>query len=171
MRVRFSRALGQALGRVDRENWKGRLDALHEQRGTWKAVADHLGVDKRTVERWRFGYTDKHGNRRQISDKTVQGSAVPKVSKGWKGDRKAQLQAVDWRGLHLGGTLQVGDYPPRKQNMTVGRYLTGEDISAIGNAYLAGDAAGVDAAMDRFLSDGYTMTGDAHLGDVDKLEF
>lgn len=169
--MRFSEALGQTLGHVDAENWKGRLDALHEQHGTWKAVAAYLGADKRTVERWRYGYTDKHGARRQISDKTVKDSVVPKVGKGWGSDRKAQLQAVDWRGLHMSGTLQVGDYPPRKQNMTVGHYLTAEDISAIGSAYLAGDAAGVNAAMDRFLSDGYTMTGDAQLTDVDKLEF
>ena len=169
--MKFSKALAGTLGRVDQENWKGRLDALHGQQGTWKKVAEHLGVDKRTVERWRFGYTDKHGNRRQVSDKTVRDSAVPKVRAGWKGDRKAQLQAVNWRDLFIVAEMQTSGTPARKQNMHVGHYMEPEDIAAIGNAYLAGDAAGVDAAMDRFLSDGYTQTGDARLGSVDKLEF
>ena len=98
-------------------------------------------------------------------------SAVPKIGKGWKGDRKAQVQAVNWSDLFVVGWMATSGTPARKQNMHVGHYMEPEDIAAIGNAYRAGDAAGVDAAMDRFLSDGYTQTGDARLGDVSKLEF
>ena len=169
--MKFSRALRDALSGVDRENWQGRLDALHEQHGTWKSVAAHLGVDKRTVERWRFGYVDKHGNRVHHTDKAVTEKILPKVRTEWGADRKAQLQSVDWKGLHIVGWMTTSGTPSRKQNMRVGLYMTPEDIEAIGGAYLRNDAAGVDDAMDRFLSDGYTGTGDAHLDDVDKLEF
>jgi len=169
--MRFSKALRETLSGVDQENWKDRLDDLHREHGTWQKVADHLGANKRTVERWRFGYRDKHGNRKQVADKTVRDHAVPKVRAGWKGARTAQLGAVDWSDMFVVGWMETSGTPSRRQNMRVGQYLTGEDIEAIGNAYLAGDDAGVDRAMDRFLSDTYTQTGDAHLGNTEKLEF
>lgn len=175
--MKFSKALADALGGVDQENWRGRLDALHDQHGSWKAVSAHLGVDKRTVERWRFGYTDKHGTRRQIGDKTVKGSVVPKVRAGWKADRKAQVQAVNWTDLSVVGTLQIGDYdessphPPRRENMSVGRYLSAESIADIAGAYVNGDDQAVDDAMDRALGTDYTGTNDAKLLGVEKLEF
>lgn len=165
-------ALGRALGRVDESNWRGALDALHARAGSWKALAGQLGVDKRTVERWRYGYVDKRtGQRRQVSPDTVRRSVLPKVSKAFKADRRAQVAAVDWRKLQFNGDLQIGNYPPRNQAIRLGAYLSQEAIAGLADAYVSGDPDRVQAAFDDALGQDYTGTGDASLGDVDDLDF
>lgn len=170
--MNFYDALERALTRVDDSNWRATLDALHGQAGSWKALAGQLGVDKRTVERWRFGYVDKKTHeRRQISAQTVQKSVLPKVRKAFKASRAAQVARVDWRKLEVNGDLQIADYPPRKERMYVGAYLSGEAITGIAAAYVSGDADRVQAAMDDALGADYIGNGDTTIGDVDGLEF
>lgn len=165
-------ALGRALGQVDESDWRGALDALHEQRGSWKATAETLGVDKRTVERWRFGYVDKKtGQRRQIAESTVRRSVVPKVREAIRADRRAQVARVDWRKLQVTGRLQIGNYPPRVESMNVGLYLSPEAIAGISAAYVSGDPDRTQRAFDDAMGGDYTGTGDASIGDVDGLDF
>lgn len=165
-------ALGRALGHVDESDWRSALDALHDRAGSWKALAGQLGVDRRTVERWRFGYVDKRtGQRRQVSADTVRRSVVPKVRKALKADRRAQVARVDWRKLTITADLQIGNYPPRREVMRVGAYLTPEAIAGIADAYVSGDPDRVQAAINDALSSDYTGTGDASIGPVDELDF
>lgn len=165
-------ALGRALGGVDDSNWRASLDALHSTEGSWKAVAEQLGVDKRTVERWRFGYVDKKtGQRRQISQRTVDKAVVPKVRKAFKASRAAQVGRVNWSKLHVTGDLQIADYDPREERMYLGAYLSSEAIAGIADAYVSGDPDRVQRAVDNALGDDYTGTGEAHLGDVSGLDF
>lgn len=164
-------ALGRGLGGVDDSNWRASLDALHSTAGSWKAVAADLGVDKRTVERWRFGYVDKQGRRRQISQQTVDKSVVPKVRKAFKASRAAQVARVNWSKLTMSGQLQIADYPPRRETMYAGGYLSPEAIAGIAAAYISGDPDRVQAAMDNALGEDYIGNGDASIGDVDDLDF
>lgn len=165
-------AFRRALERVDESNWRGALDALHGQAGSWRAVAGQLGVDKRTVERWRFGYVDKRtGQRRQIGERAVKANVLPKVRKAFKANRRAQVARVDWRKLNMSGPLQIGNYPPRHQAMMLGAYLSPEAIAGLADAYISGDPDRMSAALDDALSQDYTGTGDASLGDVDGLDF
>lgn len=165
-------ALSQALGGVDDSNWRASLDALHDQAGSWKALSEQLGVDKRTVERWRFGYVDKKTHeRRQISAQTVQKSVLPKVRKAFKASRAAQVARVDWRKLQATGSLQIADYPSREERMYIGAYLSGEAIAGIAAAYVSGDPDRVQAAMDNALGEDYIGNGDAGIGDVTDLDF
>lgn len=170
--MRVSQALTQALARVDQENWRSRLDELHGRAGSWRALAGQLGAQRRTVERWRYGYTDKRGNRRQVSDKTIKDSAVPKIREAWKGDRAAQVGAVNWRNLQILGTLVLLDYEERarRENMSIGRYLSPESIAAISAAYISGTAADVTSAVNQAVSVDYVGMA-AQIRDVEKLEF
>lgn len=170
--VRIYDALAAALGHVDASDWRGALDAIHEQRGSWKATAEALGVDKRTVERWRFGYVDKKtGQRRQIAESTVKRSVVPKVRQALGNDRRAQVARVDWRKLQVKASLQIGNYPPRVESMAVGLYLSTDAIAGISAAYVSGDADRVQAAFDHALGADYTGTGDVSLGNVEGVDF
>lgn len=170
--MRVSLALADALGRVDEENWKSRLDVLRGRAGSWRALAGQLGVDRRTVERWRYGYTDKRGNRRQVSEETIKRSAVPKMREAWKGDKAAQVQAVNWRDLQVTATLVLLNYTDkaRRENMSIGRYLSAESIALISAAYVMGDPGTVTSQVNQAVSVDYVGMA-AQLRDVEKLEF
>ena len=134
--MKFARALHRELSSADQGNWRERLDALHGEHGSWQNVADHLGVHKRTVERWRLGYVDsKTHQKRHIGEKAVKHDVLPKLRKALGKSRSAQLKGVDWTGLSVKGHLSIGagEYE-REENMSLGRYLDPEDIEAIGQA-------------------------------------
>ena len=170
--MKFSRALQRELSHADEGNWRDRLDALHSEHGSWKAVADHLGADKRTVERWRFGYRDRHGNRKQVSPATIKKNALPKIHKAMGGSRKAQLAGVDWKRMRVRGHISInGGAYERDEDMDVGRYLEDDDFAAIAQAYLDEKDDIVDAAMDKAMSDSYIGDGATRLTDVVKLWF
>lgn len=170
----FDDALGEALGRVDQDNWRQALESLRDQAGSWKAVSERLGTDPRTVERWRHGYVDKKTHqRRQISDRTVQRSVVPKIKAALAQDRRAQLGAVDWKRLKITGTMTVaGDTRyVRHETMYVGRYLTDDSIAAISSAYARGDSDGVNEAINDAMADDYLGLPGTTLDDVEGLDF
>lgn len=170
--MKFAKALQRELSHADRGNWRDRLDALHAEEGSWKNVADRLGADKRTVERWRFGYTDRHGNRRQVSDDTISKHAAPKISKALGSSRGAQLRGEDLSRLKVKGHISIGggEYE-RDETMYLGSYFDAEDFEAIGQAYLDGDDERVQAAVDRAMSNSYIGDGATRLTDVNKLWF
>lgn len=165
-------ALERALSRVDEGNWRETLDVLHGQAGSWKALSEQLGVDKRTVERWRLGYVDKRTHqRRQISQATVKRSVLPKLRQAFKANRAAQVARVNWSKLQLRGDLQIADYPPREERMYLGPYLSGEAIAGLADAYISGDPDRVQAAFDNALGEDYIGNGDTSIGDVSDLDF
>ena len=170
--MKFSRALQRELSHADEGNWRDRLDALHSEHGSWKAVADHLGADKRTVERWRLGTRDRHGNRTTVSDATIKKNALPKISKSLGGSRKAQVAGVDWKRMSVRGHISIGhgEYE-RDEDMNPGRYMSDEDFEDIAQAYIDGNDAAVDAAMDAAMSYNYIGDGATSLTDVSKLWF
>ena len=170
--MKFAKALQRELSGADEGNWRDRLDALHSEHGSWKNVADHLGADKRTVERWRFGYKDRHGQRRHVSDATIKKNALPKIRHSLGTSRKAQLAGVDWKRMGMRGQISIGggEYE-RDEDMSPGRYMDDEDFARIGQAYLDGNDALVDAAMDKAMSDSYIGDGATKLTDVEKLWF
>ena len=172
--MKFSKALQRELSHADEGNWRDRLDALHSEHGSWKAVADHLGADKRTVERWRNGYVDRRTHeRRQVSDATIKKHALPKIGKSLGSSRKAQLAgAPDLKRMSVRGHISIGNGEyERDEDMDVGRYMSDEDFEAIGQAYIDGNDALVDAAMDKAMSDSYIGDGATKLTDVVKLWF
>lgn len=173
--MKFYKALHRELSHADEGNWRDKLDALHSEHGTWKGVAEKLGVDKRTVERWRNGYVDRRTHeRRQVSDATIKKHAVPKIRKSLAGSPGAQLKGIpDWKRMGMRGTPRIGGNPEyeREEDMDVGRYMEDEDFERISQAYLDGDEAAVNAAMDRFMADGYIGDGATRLTDVTKLWF
>ena len=172
--MKFSRALQRELSHADEGNWRDRLDALHSEHGSWKAVADHLGADKRTVERWRYGYVDRHGNRRHVSDATIKKHALPKIRHSLGSSPGAQLKGIpDWKRMGMRGTPRIGNNPEyeREEDMDVGRYMDDEDFERIAQAYLDGDDEAVDAAMDAAMANSYIGDGATKLTDVSRLWF
>lgn len=164
----FYSALRAQLERVDAGSWRGQLDALKDQHGTWKATAEALDVTPRTLERWRNGYTSR-GTRRQVNPD----SFLPKIRAAVKGNRAAQLGAVDWSKLRVKGTIELDhkrEYR-KKENMHIGQYLSADAIKGLSAAYLSKSALRVQAAIDDALSNEYVANGDTRLLDVDELDF
>lgn len=168
--MRFYPALKAELERVDAGNWESRLDALHGRHGTWQKTADVLGVDKRTVERWRKGYQP-----RRRRDGTVParqridpGSFTGKIRDAIVKDRHAQVAAVDWRKMTVLGTIVILGYENRERHekMHVGRYMSAESIAGLAEAYIARDPGRVQRAIDHVLSTDYIGVP-THLKDVD----
>lgn len=157
--MRFYSALKAELERVDTGNWESRLGALHARHGTWQKTADALGVDKRTVERWRKGYQPRPRRdgtvppRQRINPETF----VGKIRATLAGDRHAQLGGVDWRRLVVTGTIIILGYEdePRHEKMHIGRYMTPDAIEGLGAAYVAKDPGRVQRAIDHILSTDY----------------
>lgn len=159
-------------GRVDDGNWRGRLDELHAHHGTWQRVADDLGVDKRTLERWRKGYAPRGGGpRRQVSPAGI----VPKVRDAIartlpaRGDRRAQVARPDWRKLFIVGTIKWENYE-RTQNMHLGKYLTPASFEAIADVYVKRGNSRMPAAIDHAISTDY-LGFPVHLADTQELRF
>ena len=177
--MKFAKALQRELSHADEGNWRERLDALKSEHGTWQGVADHLGVHKRTVERWRLGYQPrvrKDGTRpprQPIGDKAVKRDILPKLQKAMGSSRKAQLLgAPDLKRMQIRGHISIGhgEYE-RDETMLVGNYMADGDFEAITQAYLDGDDAAVNAAMDRYMADTYIGDGATKLTDVSTLWF
>lgn len=165
----FCQALKGTLERVTEHTWRDQLGALHAQHGTWKATAAALDVTPRTLERWRNGYLDRHGTRRQVTPQTPMG----KVRDAIKGNRKAQAAAVDWRKLRIKGTIELEHNPKyrRKENMHVGQYLTPDAIAGLAAAYQSGRCDRMQRAIDDALSEEYVANGDTRLLEVEELDF
>ena len=164
----FYAALRAELERVDASSWRDQLDALHGQHGTWKATAAALGVTPRTVERWRNGYISR-GRRIQARPE----SAMPRIREAIKADRKAQAAAVDWSRLRVKGTIELDHNPKyrRKENMHVGKYLSGAAIAGLVAAYVSRQGERVQRAIDNAMSEEYVQNGDTRLLSVDELDF
>jgi hypothetical protein len=174
-------AVRDEAGRVDESNWRDQLDALKVEHGTWKGVAEALGTDKRTIERWRHGYAPRGGGPRRFVNpagfipkiRAAVGQALPPVPKA--GDRRRQVSLVDWKRLRVTGTV-VFPPPPdkeayrRHENMWFGRYFTAQQAEGIAAAYIARNPARVQAAVDYAISTEY-LGFDAHLIDVEQLSF
>jgi hypothetical protein len=157
----FYSALRAELQRVDTDNWRAKLDALHDRHGTWKGTADALGIDKRTVERWRKGYQPRarrDGTRppRQFVDPRT---FVGKIAAAIRRDRHAQVAGVDWRGLTIRGTVGFPPPPPysytRREVMHVGNYFAPDTFAGLADAYVSGSAQRVQRAIDNALSTDY----------------
>lgn len=164
----FYQALRAELERVNERTWRDQLDALHGQHGTWKATAGALGVNPRTLERWRNGYVSR-GRRVQVRPDSV----IPRIRDAIRRDRKAQAGAVDWKQLRVRGTIELDhrrEYR-RKENMHIGRYLSPAAVEGLVAAYVARSAARVQRSIDNALSEEYVGNGDTRLLDVDELDF
>lgn len=167
--MKYYDALVKALGQVDETDWRDKLEALHDERGTWQKTADALGIHKRTLERWRKGYQPRRGGpRRYISP----GSIVPTLREAWGKDRRAQVAAVDWKKQVIVGTIEIGggEYI-RHETMYVGRYFTADSVQGIVTAYVAADARLTQQAVDFAMSWDYIGDGATRLLDVDELRF
>lgn len=164
----FYNALRAQLERVDAGSWRGQLDALKGQHGTWKATAEALDVTPRTVERWRNGYMDR-GTRKQVNPD----SFMPKIRAAVKKDRRAQVGAVDWKKLRVKGTIELDHRKEyrRKENMHVGKELTPDAIAGLAAAYVAKSAVRVQNAIDDAMSNDYVGNGDTRILDVEELDF
>ena len=157
--MRFYEALKAELERVGTDNWEDKLGALKDRLGTWQATADELGVDKRTVERWRRGYQPRRRRdgtlppRQKIDPKTFTG----KIRDALGDDRHAQIAAVDWKRLRVVGVIVIEGYEDqeRHETMHLGRYMTGDTIAGLGEAYVAREPYRVQRAVDHFISTEY----------------
>jgi hypothetical protein len=165
----FCQALKAALERVTEHTWRDQLDALHARHGTWKATAEALDVTPRTLERWRNGYLNRRGVRIHVAPQVP----VAKVRAAVKGDRRAQAAAADWSRLRIKGTIELDHNPKyrRKENMHVGKYLTGDAIAGLAAAYVSRSCARMQAAIDNALGEEYVANGDTRLLDVEDLDF
>lgn len=167
--MKFYDALRAELESVSVADWQSKLDALHEQNGTWTATAAKLGVSRRSLERWRFGYAPRGGGpRRHVDPHTFVGRIRGTFGK----DRRAQVRAVDWRKLHVTGTIMVGKKRyPRKEHMHLGMNFTPRSIAAIVEAYVAADPRACQRALDKAMQTDYIPDGATTFENADDLHF
>jgi transposase-like protein len=169
---------GAELERVDDTNWEAKLNGLYAEQGTWQKVADQLGTDRRTIERWRKGYQPRtRANGVKPPRQRVNPAGfIPKIRAAFAGrgkDRRAQVAAVDWRKLFIHGTIKWG--PPdkpyeRTERMSVGNYLSPRAIAGISAAYISRRQWDTQRAIDHAMSQDY-LGFDAKLIDVQELHF
>jgi hypothetical protein len=157
----FYSALKEQLERVDADNWESKLDALHGRHRTWQATADALGVDKRTVERWRKGYQPRvkrdgtRPPRQRVDPRTFAGKIGDALGK----DRHAQVAAVDWRKLVITGEIGFPPPPPysyrRDEVMYVGKYLSPAAFEGLAAAYVSAERWRVQRSINNAISVDY----------------
>lgn len=157
----FYSALKEQLELVDANNWETKLEGLHNRNGTWKATADALGVDKRTLERWRKGYQPRARRdgtrppRQRVDPRTFVGKIAAALGK----DRHAQVAGVDWRGLVIRGTIGFPPPPPysyrRHENMHTGNYFAPDTFAGLSAAYVARNPQRVQRAINNAISVDY----------------
>lgn len=167
--MKFPKALGEALTKVDDGNWRHRLDEMHSHYGTWDKTAHALGVHRRTLEKWRKGHVVK-GVRRY----TKPASIIPQVRAALGKDRKAAVAGVDWKAMRVGGVLALKAYPEeaRTEHMAVGQYMSRDAMAGLAAAYVSGNASRVQRSFDHFMATEYVAGLDPlPLTDVDYLEF
>src|SRR5208337_3017598 len=101
---------------------------------------------------------------------TIKKNALPKIRKVLGSSRQAQLRGVDWSRMAVHGHISLGggEYE-REENMSLGRYFEEDDVEAIAQAYLNGNDAGVQSAVDRAMSNSYIGDGATKLTDVSRL--
>jgi len=169
---------GAELEHVDNGNWEARLNELYAEQGTWQKVADGLGTDRRTIERWRKGYQPrtKANGVKPPRQRVNPDAFVPKIRAAFAGrgkDRRRQVAAVDWRKLFVHGTIKFGS-PPREytrtERMFLGSYLTPRSFAGISAAYISRKQFDVQRAIDHAMSVDY-LGFDAKLIDVQELHF
>jgi len=168
--MRFYDALKSELETVTADNWRDKLDALKASNGTWAATARALGVDKRTVERWRAGYQPRaragqpRPGRRQVDPQTFLG----KIRAAFVKDRPAQVAAVDWKRMTAVATWWNGKYR-REQVMHLGAYMSDPEMTAVAGAYVNKDRNGMSGIMNNVISN--YLGFDAKLADVESVTF
>ena len=168
--MRFPQALRAALLNVDERNYRAKLEALREEQGSWQKVADILGVPRSTLYDWRTGYS-RSGRARRIKPSR---DSLRKIEGAVRKSRRAQLGGVDWKKLRITGTIEIGGGAyTRHEHMYVGKYFADHEdaVRGLATAYLAGDDALLQAAMDFAMSWYYIGDGDTRLVDVDSLDF
>jgi len=178
--IPFPAALTRVLESAARESvtpasWRDRLDDLHREHRTWSATAEALGVDDRTLERWRYGYQPKRraDGTRPARQQVDPATFVPKIRAALAASRRYQVNLVDWKRLKMHGAIEFyPDQPPKWQTISLGPNISQLSLQGIVQAYLAADADLMQTAVDVALSVDYLPYGTTvRLVEVDELGF
>lgn len=168
--TRFYDALKDTLEMVDAGNWREKLGAMKTEHRTWKATADAIGTDKRTLERWRNGYQPRTrpGKPRPARREVDPSTFLPKIRAAFVRDRNAQVGAVDWSRLTVIATWWNGTYR-RRQKMHLGAYMPTEQLAQVAGAYVNRNANGMAGIINQAMSD--YLGFDARMVDIESVSF
>lgn len=166
--MKFPQALRQVLQQTDEKNYLQQLEGLREEKGSWDKTAEAIGVSRSTLYGWRTGYTRAGRTRRTVPARSM----LDRIQDAVRASPRAQLAAVDWKRLHIVGTITLGGGTyTRHENMWPGRYFSEDSVRGLGIAYAAEDDKLLQQAMDFAMSWDYIGDGKTTLDDVDTLDF